>query len=96
MVLVGTVCGSAVAKLVTCHGDAESDGDYGAVDEIEHHIFGHLVGWVSIYCLPNGWKGNWGLMSSYPGRFFALFQSGLNALAELLQFGDREFYTEYV
>lgn len=29
-------------------------------------------------------------------RFFALFQSGLNALAELLRFGDREFYTEYV
>jgi len=28
--------------------------------------------------------------------FFALFQSGLNALAELLRFGDREFYTEYV
>ena len=28
--------------------------------------------------------------------FFALFQSGLNALAELLRFGDREFYAEYV
>lgn len=28
--------------------------------------------------------------------FFALFQSGLNALAECLKFGDREFYTEYV
>lgn len=28
--------------------------------------------------------------------FFALFQSFLNALAELLRFGDREFYTEYV
>ncbi|KAI5801443.1 hypothetical protein DFH27DRAFT_591050 [Peziza echinospora] len=27
--------------------------------------------------------------------FFALFQSGLNALAELLQFGDREFYTDW-
>lgn len=26
--------------------------------------------------------------------FFALFQSFLNALAELLRFGDREFYTE--
>ncbi|KAL7271299.1 hypothetical protein RUND412_005951 [Rhizina undulata] len=27
--------------------------------------------------------------------FFALFQSGLNALAELLRFGDREFYTDW-
>lgn len=27
--------------------------------------------------------------------FFALFQSFLNALAELLEFGDREFYLEY-
>jgi diacylglycerol O-acyltransferase-1 len=26
--------------------------------------------------------------------FFALFQSFLNGLAELLRFGDREFYTE--
>lgn len=26
--------------------------------------------------------------------FFALFQSGLNALAEVICFGDREFYTE--
>lgn len=28
--------------------------------------------------------------------FFAIFQSALNALAECLKFGDREFYTEYV
>ena len=28
--------------------------------------------------------------------FFALFQSFLNALAELLRFGDREFYAEFV
>lgn len=27
--------------------------------------------------------------------FFALFQSALNALAELLRFGDREFYTDW-
>ncbi|PUU72284.1 MBOAT, membrane-bound O-acyltransferase family-domain-containing protein [Tuber borchii] len=27
--------------------------------------------------------------------FFALFQSGLNALAELLRFGDREFYADW-
>jgi diacylglycerol O-acyltransferase-1 len=27
--------------------------------------------------------------------FFALFQSGLNALAEITQFGDREFYTDW-
>ncbi|RPA87862.1 hypothetical protein BJ508DRAFT_301083 [Ascobolus immersus RN42] len=27
--------------------------------------------------------------------FFALFQSGLNALAELIGFGDREFYTDW-
>ncbi|KAL0637107.1 hypothetical protein Q9L58_003930 [Maublancomyces gigas] len=27
--------------------------------------------------------------------FFALFQSGLNALAECLKFGDREFYTDW-
>ncbi|PGH13424.1 hypothetical protein AJ79_03703 [Helicocarpus griseus UAMH5409] len=27
--------------------------------------------------------------------FFALFQSSLNALAEVLRFGDREFYTEW-
>lgn len=27
--------------------------------------------------------------------FFALFQSFLNALAEVMQFGDREFYTEW-
>lgn len=27
--------------------------------------------------------------------FFALFQSGLNALAEVMRFGDREFYAEY-
>lgn len=27
--------------------------------------------------------------------FMALFQAGLNALAELMQFGDREFYTDW-
>ncbi len=27
--------------------------------------------------------------------FFALFQSSLNALAEIMRFGDREFYTEW-
>ena len=27
--------------------------------------------------------------------FFAMFQSGLNALAELMRFGDREFYGEW-
>lgn len=27
--------------------------------------------------------------------FFAIFQSGLNALAEIMRFGDREFYTEW-
>ncbi|KAI9789661.1 MAG: hypothetical protein M1833_002278 [Piccolia ochrophora] len=27
--------------------------------------------------------------------FFALFQSGLNALAEVMTFGDREFYTDW-
>jgi diacylglycerol O-acyltransferase 1 len=27
--------------------------------------------------------------------FFALFQSGLNALAEITRFGDREFYTDW-
>lgn len=27
--------------------------------------------------------------------FFAIFQSSLNALAELLRFGDREFYTDW-
>lgn len=27
--------------------------------------------------------------------FFAIFQSVLNALAEIMRFGDREFYTEW-
>ena len=27
--------------------------------------------------------------------FFAIFQSALNALAEVMRFGDREFYTEW-
>ena len=27
--------------------------------------------------------------------FFAVFQSGLNALAEIMKFGDREFYTDW-
>ena len=27
--------------------------------------------------------------------FFAIFQSALNALAEIMKFGDREFYTEW-
>ena len=27
--------------------------------------------------------------------FFALFQSFLNALAEIMKFGDREFYTDW-
>ncbi|MCJ1473229.1 hypothetical protein MMC13_001880, partial [Lambiella insularis] len=26
--------------------------------------------------------------------FFAIFQSALNALAEVMRFGDRQFYTE--